>query len=259
MKMSSTISLQAHDSSSSDMTEPSTRYTAIIELGKKLVDELELNDSVDTLSRWMAHHISELIYDAEHCTDDIVRTTKQAEIRDSIWSFWSNRYELPIGTRPFQELEPILRTLKGLDPENEQPRFFSPYRDLINVEKETSEVQKWLTAAKDIDSAAKILIDYCLSLAAENAIDKSQEWVKLAQKAGLDEDVDLLEIRIFQLRGNPANTDNPNNAQRRILEKRQKRLDAFLLLGSLLNEQLKSQLEALPAIEDEPTDDDEDF
>lgn len=111
------------------MTEPSTRYTAIIELGKKLVDELELNDSVDTLSRWMAHHISELIYDAEHCTDDIVRTTKQAEIRDSIWSFWSNRYELPIGTRPFQELEPILRTLKGLDPENEQPRFFSPYRD----------------------------------------------------------------------------------------------------------------------------------
>ena len=241
------------------MTEPSTRCTAIIELGKKLVDELELNDSVDTLSRWMAHHIAELIYDAEHCTDDIVRTAKQAEIRDSIWSFWSNRYELPIGTRPFQELEPILRTLKDLDPENEQPRFFSPYRDLINVEKETSEVQKWLTAAKDIDSAAKILIDYCLSLAAENAIDKSQEWVKLAQKAGLDEDVDLLEICIFQLRGNPANTDDTNNAQRRILEKRQKRLEAFLLLGSQLNEQLKSQLEALPAIEDEPTDDDEDF
>ncbi|OSZ10271.1 hypothetical protein BVZ25_28765 [Klebsiella quasipneumoniae] len=40
MKMNSTVSLQAFDSSSSDMTEPSTRYTAIIELGKKLVDEL---------------------------------------------------------------------------------------------------------------------------------------------------------------------------------------------------------------------------
>ncbi|MGJ7249078.1 AVAST type 3 anti-phage proein Avs3b [Morganella morganii] len=241
------------------MTESSKRYTAIIELGRKLVDELELNDSVDTLSRWMAHHIAELIYDAEHCTDDTIRTAKQTEIRDSIWSFWSHRYELPIGTRPFKELEPILRTLKSLDPENEQLRFFSPYRNLVNAENEPSEVQKWLTIAKDTDSTAKILIDYCLSLAAENAIDKSQEWVELVQKAGLDEDVDLLEIRIFKLRGNPANTDNPNNAQRRILEKRQKRLEAFLSLGSQLNEQLKSQLEALPAIEDEPTDDDEDF
>ena len=75
----------------------------------------------------------------------------------------------------------------------------------------------------------------------------------------MGEDVDLLEICIFQLRGNPAITDDTNNAQRRILEKRQKRLEAFLLLGSQLNEQLKSQLEALPAIEDEQTDDDEDF
>lgn len=106
--------------------------------------------------------------------------------------------------------------------------------------------------AESIDSASKILIDYCLFLAAENSIDKSQEWVELAQKAGLDEDIDMIELRIFQLRGNPANTTNPSSAQRRVLEKRQKNLAAFLSLATQLDEQLKSQLEALPAIEDEP-------
>ncbi|WP_261281486.1 hypothetical protein [Serratia fonticola] len=81
----------------------------------------------------------------------------------------------------------------------------------------------------------------------------------MAQKAGLDEDIDLLEIRIFQLRGNPANTNNPSTTQGRTLKKRQKRLEAFLSLASQLNEMLKSQLETLPVVADEPTENEEDF
>ncbi|WP_133115891.1 AVAST type 3 anti-phage proein Avs3b [Cronobacter sakazakii] len=254
--MSSTISLQALDSSSSDMTEPSTRYTAIIELGKKLVDELKLNDSVDTLGRWMAHYIAELLYDAEHSPDEIIRATKHAELRDSIWAFWVNRYELPIGNKSFQEAEPILRALQSLDPENEQRRYFSPAQELIDTEKEPDEVKKWLPIANHIDSTAKMLIDYCLSLAAENAIDKSKEWVELAQQAGLNEDIDMIELRIFRFLDNPVNKDDPTVVQRRVLEKRQKKLAAFLSLASQLDEQLKSELEALPASENGPTGDD---
>lgn len=239
------------------MTEPSERYTAIIQLGKKLVEELELNNSVDTLGRWMAHHIAELIYDAENTTNETMRIAKQFEIRDSVWAFWANRYELPFGNKPFKELEPILRALESLDPENQQPRYFFPNLGLTNREKESTETQKWLKVAENIDSSSKILIDYCLSLAAENSIDKSQEWVELAQKAGLD-DIDLIEFRIFQLRGNPANTTHPSSSQRRVLEKRQKNLAAFLSLATQLDEQLKSQLEALPAIEDEPEKDGDD-
>lgn len=239
------------------MTEPSERYTAIIQLGKKLVEELELNNSVDTLGRWMAHHIAELIYDAENTTNETMRIAKQFEIRDSVWAFWANRYELPFGNKPFKELEPILRALESLDPENQQPRYFFPNLGLTNREKESTETQKWLKVAENIDSSSKILIDYCLSLAAENSIDKSQEWVELAKKAGLD-DIDLIEFRIFQLRGNPANTTHPSSSQRRVLEKRQKNLAAFLSLATQLDEQLKSQLEALPAIEDEPEKDGDD-
>ena len=242
------------------MTEPSERYTAIVQLGKKLVEELALNNSVDTLGRWMAHHIAELIYDAENTTDDTMRIAKHMEIRDSVWAFWTNRYELPFGNKPFKELEPILRALESLDPESLLPRYFFPYPRLTDRENETSETQKWLKVAESIDSTSKILIDYCLSLAAENSIDKSQEWVELAQKAGLDDDIDLIELRIFQLRGNPSNTTNPSSAQRRVLEKRQKNLAVFLSLATQLDEQLKSQLEALPVIEDksEKGDDDND-
>ncbi|MBW5894639.1 hypothetical protein IM880_20700 [Pectobacterium polaris] len=222
-----------------------------------MVEELELNNSVDTLGRWMAHHIAELIYDAENTTNETMRIAKQFEIRDSVWAFWANRYELPFGNKPFKELEPILRALESLDPENQQPRYFFPNLGLTNREKESTETQKWLKVAENIDSSSKILIDYCLSLAAENSIDKSQEWVELAKKAGLD-DIDLIEFRIFQLRGNPANTTHPSSSQRRVLEKRQKNLAAFLSLATQLDEQLKSQLEALPAIEDEPEKDGDD-
>ena len=163
-----------------------------------------------------------------------------------------------MGNKPFKELEPILRALESLDPENLLPRYFFPYPRLTDREKETSETQKWLKVAESIDSASKILIDYYLSLAAENSIDKSQEWVELAQKAGLDDEIDLIELRIFQLRGNPSNTTNPSSAQRRVLEKRQKNLAVFLSLATQLDEQLKSQLEALPVTEDKPEKDDDD-
>ncbi|EME1983499.1 hypothetical protein VWW30_003855 [Cronobacter sakazakii] len=101
-----------------------------------------------------------------------------------------------------------------------------------------------------------MLIDYCLSLAAENAIDKSKEWVELAQQAGLNEDIDKIELRIFRFLDNPVNKDDPTVVQRRVLEKRQKKLAAFLSLASQLDEQLKSELEALPASENGPTGDD---
>lgn len=40
--------------------------TKIIKLGKKIVDELLLSEGVDTLSKWMAHYIAELIEKAKN-------------------------------------------------------------------------------------------------------------------------------------------------------------------------------------------------
>lgn len=63
----------------------------------------------------------------------------------------------------------------------------------------------------------------------------------------------MIELRIFRFLDNPINKDDPTVVQRRVLEKRQKKLAAFISLASQLDEQLKSELEALPATEKEPT------
>ena len=41
--------------------EQSEQQKAILELGKLFVKELDLEKSVDTLSRWMAHYVAEKI------------------------------------------------------------------------------------------------------------------------------------------------------------------------------------------------------
>ena len=41
------------------------RSDSVLALGKKIVDELGLDQSADTLGRWMAHYLAEKMKDAE--------------------------------------------------------------------------------------------------------------------------------------------------------------------------------------------------
>lgn len=92
----------------------SVRSDPVLQLGKKIVDELGLDQSVDTLSRWMAHYIAELIHSAETAdTED--RSEKLSRCASAILDLWEHRSELPNGKRPFEDVEPILRALQSLD------------------------------------------------------------------------------------------------------------------------------------------------
>ena len=99
---------------------------------------------------------------------------------------WSHRAELPNGKRPFENLEPILRVLESLDPEDETPRFFRSIRSTIVESNENSQTQSLLEFVRNLDLTARILIGYHLVEAARSATDKSKEWVVLAKKAGID-------------------------------------------------------------------------
>lgn len=91
-------------------------------LGKALVKELKLDPGVDTLGRWMAHYIAEQIEFAERTTGDEKR---EAEERcfNAILKLWNHRSAIPGESKPFVNFEPILRTLKRLDPENDRNFF----------------------------------------------------------------------------------------------------------------------------------------
>ena len=99
----------------------------ILDLGRALVEELGLDPGVDTLSRWMAHYIAELIEAAETAKVE-ERPAKLAKFADAILKLWEHRHHLPNGKRPFEDLEPILRALESLDPNDDTARYFRSLR-----------------------------------------------------------------------------------------------------------------------------------
>lgn len=217
-----------------------------MELGRALVEELGLDPGVDTLSRWMAHHIAELIEEAETANVE-EQLAKSAKCADAILKLWERRHQLPNGKRPFQDLEPILRALESLDPADDTPRYFRSPRVAANETEQNVETKKWLEMADGLDYSAKILIRYCLAQAVQTTLDKSKHWVELAENAGFEEGIDLPVIRIITYERDLTQTSEPDDRARKLLEDRIGRLDALKKMAEALLSDLRRQLKKVQA------------
>lgn len=220
----------------------SSQSKAVLDLGKKLVDELGLDTSVDTLGRWMAHYIVELIHDAENAAPQD-KPSSQERCAAAILDLWQHRSALPNGTRPFEDAEPILRALESLDPCDETPRYFRPPRMMARDAEQDTEVGRWLKVADGIDSTAKELIRHCFAQAVQAEQDKTKEWVALAEDAGLDTDTEVSALRIL-LREAATREEKPEDVERKRIEKRIERLEAFRELAAELAADLRKKLHA---------------
>jgi hypothetical protein len=111
-----------------------------VKLGRKLVDELGLEPSVDTLGRWMSHYIAELITNAETKNGEAKELAKK-QCFHAILMLWRYRAELPHSEFPFEDLEPIASVVASLDPENDTTCYFREIRPLkeSNAEKSKTE------------------------------------------------------------------------------------------------------------------------
>ncbi len=226
------------------MTEQSAHFEDIVALGIKLVNELKLGDSVDTLGRWMVHYVAELIQEAE-CATDTDRSAKQILARDAILALWVHRYEMPAGTRPFEKIQPIFRALESLDPENKSSRYFSSSNTPHSEDGEAEETKKWIELAKGMDYVSRTLISHCLVCAGISAIDKSKEWVGFAEKAGFDSSFELPVIRFISDQRELMNKVDPNEDERRILKDRLGNLESFISAATTLVSDLKSRVDSL--------------
>ena len=231
----------------SKQTEQSERSKALIELGKRLVTELNLDHSVDTLGRWMAHHIAELIIESEEA-DTSDKSTKNNQLREAILSLWRHRFELPTNRRPFNDFEPILRALESLDPENKVSRYFTlPGRPEDEVSKES---KQWIELSKGLDDTAKILINHCLVSAADSAIDQSMEWVEVARKTGLDESYEFRVIEFIGKEKSLGENNEENISHHRILSERLEKLETFVSLASAMADDINFQLKKIASSSD---------
>ncbi len=217
----------------------------VLDLGRALVKELGLDDSVDTLGRWMAHYIAELIEAAETC-DKADRATTMSACAGIILKLWEHRHQLSERKRPFFDFEPILRAIQSLDPSNETPRYFPAVIMAAKDTEESAETKRWIDIAKEADHSAKMIIGYCLAQAAETAIDKSKRWVELATEAGIEDVVELPVLRFITAETDMLKNVNPDEEARRQVENRIKRLYAFNKMGSDLLAELRRQLKHNP-------------
>lgn len=169
------------------------QFESVLDLGRKIADELgdELNQ--DTLSRWMGHYIAELVKSVENAPASN-RAELSAQCCNEILKLWSHRSSLPGQMRPFQNFDSVFRVLESLDPDKGESMFFS-FRSSVNIaDGEPKEVKIWLQRACKIDDIARSLISYCIGKAAKLTLEKEQDWVKLANETSAKTEFDLLAI-----------------------------------------------------------------
>jgi hypothetical protein len=235
---------------SSQQTESSEIQERIINLGKALVEELDLEDSVDTLARWMAHYVAEQIVTAENTTGDEKFHAEQ-HCFETILKLWQHRSSLPTGHRPFENFESIFRALERLDPESSRPFYYShpPFRASESGDAAKGmqdDVQKWTNLALGIDRTARILIRFAFSQATLSAADeKTSSWLENAVKLTNSDDLSIV-ARLL-----PTDLDDQDEetleqirqAHEKDLRSKIEKLDFFTKVSSLLHAALIKELE----------------
>jgi len=91
--------------------EPSSDAEAILKLGRKLVRELELDDTCETLSKWMAHYLAAQMSEAESAQTPRQKRAAQSRCCELILRIWEQRSSLPDRVRPLGRIEEALKTL----------------------------------------------------------------------------------------------------------------------------------------------------
>lgn len=115
----------------------------ILDLGRAIVDELRLDTRGETLQRWLAHHLAELIDDADSSTGTKKAKAEQKAV-DLILKLWAHRRSLPESADPLGGLRKAIDALAYLMPpanpwarhlpsENEEGLLAEMFRSMSQV------------------------------------------------------------------------------------------------------------------------------
>ena len=85
-----------------------------MELGKHITAELKLNDRGDWLRHWLAHHVAELVRDAQTAKDVTARREAAKRATETILKIWDHRETLPGDVNPLARYREALQALNEL-------------------------------------------------------------------------------------------------------------------------------------------------
>lgn len=157
-------------------TVASKQWKEVSTLGNKLINELKLNDSNDTLGKWMVHYLSEL-FDKEtnSCGND--KKMVRLECVDIILKIWVHRKALPIADPPLASFDEIIKIIKQL--RSDEPYY---YRGCHRQEDTDlpEDVMTYLHFATKVDETARELVNILVNRSIKNAAIENREWLKEA-------------------------------------------------------------------------------
>lgn len=226
--------------------ENSKQFSDSIALGKLLVAELGLDQSSDTLARWMAHHIADVMQVAESSTR-LERIDAEDRCRETILSLWKYIGYFPNEHAPLGDMEHLIKTIRALDPDNEEYFYSLEKTSRLDESKLSGDVKNWLELARGIDFSARMLIGMCLKRVASDISQEKHELLKLAEL--FDEEPSVSHIVNF-LSGEDQKLeavlqDSSRKERVRALKERHARLKSMVQLSQVLMDGLEEDIQVL--------------
>lgn len=209
----------------------------IIKLGKKLVKELDLEYSVNTLARWMSHYLAELMHNIDYAKTNEEKKQLQIECFDIILKLWSQKENLPI-RKPLDDLKPVIEILQVLQKEKEEnilPSWFGKHNRL-------SRENKWASFADMVKNNSEEIFNKIIQINLhEDILSKDVEWMK-DNKEFITKD----QIHFFELIDAFANFDSKSGIDDlnhfELSDDNNKRIEYMLDVFDKLLEEQKQEL-----------------
>ena len=203
---------------------------AIINLSQKIVEELLLDNGLDTLGKWMANYAAEQIEKLKRTDDDNIKK----ECFKTILLLWKHLPYHPNRKRkaPFEDFEAIFNVLKKLD--NKREFFYLPENDLDSNE------NPWIDVIKKLDESFKIFMRYAIRQAAISA--NSDEWVTLLAEIS-DSDI-RRKVRVIYglLDENEEQIESENDQKIKKIEQQIEILKDFRKLSNIIVKEYQKEI-----------------
>lgn len=216
------------------------RSKAVVDLGKRLIAELNLAD--DLLTQWMAHMIAERI-DATEKASNEDKVAAQDACQQAIFNLWERRNSIPLEARPLQELEPLIHTLDSLNVDSAvRYRHFQERPSDEEMDAVEGSAKNFLELARRLDYSARVLIHFLISSAAKDAAEQAIPWLEALAKAGADSRYVLPYVQ-FALNGPGAH--EANERELKSLAEKIEHLESFSNIATGVATELRSRMAQL--------------
>ncbi|MBZ9631736.1 hypothetical protein LB465_13180 [Salegentibacter sp. LM13S] len=146
----------------------------ILRLGKKIIKELELVYTVNTLARWLGHYLAELMDNIDNCDSEVEKSELQKECCSVILEIWEKRERIPI-EKPTEKLKPIIDVISLLK-KNEHPFISHRFLSNNNLRNKNSNWFSFLEIVKN--NSERIYRKSLISMISEELLEKDKKWIE---------------------------------------------------------------------------------